>query len=655
MRKAKMKNSVEHNRTFSPRVPASKYHFAFSGLSVITFLALVSFILALPALLRAQSNPPFSSPALDSFCYFPQIGDPSEMDTIVGGTYSDPNTQWLGTIVKNLGTKPGGGFGNMLIGNISPSVALAQVATGTTFNLHQMEQFVQKLVPDNGEFLGANGILYDGFRLGHFRDQSHLDMFVPYSWRIYWADDNGNYDSENYTLLWSNIRGDKLWASQVIGPYTTYLTNDTVEDIVLGIYTSWTDGQKDTAFLLFFKGGNSLMQSDTVYEDTSCVLFPNLVNYPFRHCIQGNFRGTGREDLIIAGDTGGNGLPGSRRGDLFFYANDPPFSLEKLAQAINYDTLMARWQNPTLESGNTMGVPTYFAMSMLPKSASNKSTDFTPVFYDTANNPAIYIFRGDSDFGSQRITLDSAAFVIHQPDLDPGNYFWPYSMADAGDMTGTGNRVLYTAASNNDGSVQYDNFFVTGKALDDKIDIYNVSNSGAHGDTLTANDDSLEDFMLSRPYGNGTLWLYYGSKQIPVRLNPLWSDVKNIPTQNGLALTLSPNPAQTWSVATIVWPEAEDGEYSIYDMLGRKVEHGPIQLYGGAEQQRIYFSGMPAGVYIYEIEGAHGSANARFVKLGGASSGSGTSQPSIIQQMKDARDGKTDPAGLSSSLSPAIR
>jgi hypothetical protein len=144
------------------------------------------------------------------------------------------------------------------------------------------------------------------------------------------------------------------------------------------------------------------------------------------------------------------------------------------------------------------------------------------------------------------------------------------------------------------------------------------------------------------------MWLLYGSKQIPVHLNPQFSDVVNIPQVNGAGITLSPNPAQTWSVATIVWPEEEDGEYSIYDMLGRKMEHGPIRLLGGAEQQRIYFSGMPQGVYIYVIEGAHGSASARFVKLGGASGGSGSSQPSIIQQMKDVRDGKIDAAGLSS-------
>ena len=621
-----------------------------------------------PASLCAQSNPPFQNPSLDSNCYFPQIGDLSEMDTIVG---SDSNQDLGGGIIKNLGTKPDGSFGNMFIGNITPTAALAQVATGHSFNLHKMIENVQSLIPDGGGRTGqGNGMLSDyGYRLGHFRDSYHLDIFVPYSWRIYWADDNGNYDSANYSTMSFNKRGDFTGNGGLtggfIGPYVTRLTSDSLDDLVMSWLPEYFDYTKDTIFLALYRGGITLKPIDTIFEDTSSVLYTNYAIYPSRQTLQGDFRGTGREDLIIMGDSGGTGWAGSRMGDMFFYANDPPFSLEKLAQAINYDTIMARWQNPNLLSQAVVSF-SVMAMPALPKSSTDKSVDFLPVFSDTAHNTGIYFFRGNPDFGTRRITLDSAAYVIHQPTIFPTIFQggeWPLHIADAGDMTGTGNHVLYTLAfvADGTGSPEWDAFFVTGKALDDKIDIYNVSNASIVGDTLTANGDSLEDFLLGTdnsiegPNGlldKGGLWLYYGSKQIPVRLNPQFADVKSIPQQNGAGITLSPNPAQTWSVATIVWPESEDGEYSIYDMLGRKVEHGPIQLYGGAEQQRIYFRGMPAGVYIYVIEGAHGSASARFVKLGGASSAAGTSQPSIIQQMKDTRDGKTDPAGLTPS--PAI-
>jgi hypothetical protein len=74
-----------------------------------------------PAVLRAQ-NPPFKNPSLDSNCYFPQIDDPNEMDTILGSV----GQNFGSPVIKNMGPKPNGGFGNMLIGNISPSVAFAQ-------------------------------------------------------------------------------------------------------------------------------------------------------------------------------------------------------------------------------------------------------------------------------------------------------------------------------------------------------------------------------------------------------------------------------------------------------------------------------------------------------------------------------------------------
>ncbi len=547
-----------------------------------------------PASLCAQSNPPFQNPSLDSNCYFPQIGDLSEMDTIVG---SDSNQDLGGTGIKNMGPKPDGSYGNIFIGNLSPIVALAQVETGPNFNLHQLKASAQKLPTT-----GTNRISIDFCTFGHFRDQAHIDMFNGWD-GIYWADDNGNYDSSRFTFLGNNISGNKS-SIGIIDAFAGYFSSDTVEDIIDGC---WIDNTKDTTCLEIFKGGAALYEKDTVYEDTSCQLYPNLKNFPYRQVLTGHFRGTPWTDVIIGGESD-FGTPGSNQGDFFFYANNPPFSLEDLAQAINYDTILAGWQDQFGPFGGAL--PT-FAMPVFPKKANDHSVDFIVKASTDSLKTSLFMFRGGSDFGSHRLTLDSAAFVITNP--FNSNYLWPYSITDAGDMTGTGNHVLYTAGGY-DVDDQTDNFYVMGQALDDKIDIWNVSVAGSQGDTLTANNDSLEDFLLSRARSNigsdesGTLWLYYGSKNIPVHLNPQFSDVKSIPQENGAGITFAPNPAQLWSVATIVWPVSEDGQYSIYDMLGRKLEHGPIQLYGGAEQQRIYFSGMPAGVYIYTIEGAHGSA-----------------------------------------------
>jgi hypothetical protein len=89
--------------------------------------------------------------------------------------------------------------------------------------------------------------------------------------------------------------------------------------------------------------------------------------------------------------------------------------------------------------------------------------------------------------------------------------------------------------------------------------------------------------------------------------------VQNIPTQNGVALILFPNPAQLWSIATIVWPEAEDAVYEVYNILGSVVQTGNIRLLGGAEQQRIYFPNLASGVYVLVIHGSSSEARAKLV------------------------------------------
>ena len=192
------------------------------------------------------------------------------MDTIVGGTYANPSTQWLGTIVKNMGTRYGGGSGNMFIGNLSPTVALAQVATGPGFNLHQMAPFIQKITPNDVQ--GEVGY----WRLGHFRDQVHRDIFVgadngagTYG-KIFWADDQGNYDSTRFTVLIPNIRKGNFTSNGGIGsgpiqPYIANLTSDTVDDIVISANTDFTDtvfpfADYDTAYVLLYRGGSQLIR-----------------------------------------------------------------------------------------------------------------------------------------------------------------------------------------------------------------------------------------------------------------------------------------------------------------------------------------------------------------------------------------------------------
>ncbi len=588
---------------------------------------------------RAQSNPPFQNPSLDSNCYFPQIGVPGEIDTI----YGDSANEGLGAFIHNLGPKQDGSPGNMLIGNgsVSPFVDWNETSTGPSFNLHNLKAKAQKLNLDPEQILFA-----------HLHNQTSVDIFDYAGWIIYWADENGNYDSSRTTNLIPKLTGNTNFVRDDGGVFTYLapMASDTVDDIVVGLYLNYFHNAPDSLFLLYFKGGSSLWNDTTKAQDSIAYLGQANATYgDFGIVLSGDFRGTGRQDGII----------GDEQNNLYFFPNDSPFSLSNLVIAIQFDTIWPRAVPSALWA--PVQPSTAIVMPLLPKKTGDHSIDFALSIPDSnKSSNSIYIFCGGPNFGLNRITIDSAAYVILPP-ASLGESVWPQELVDAGDMTGTGNQVLYVTASDDEGDYWYDNYYVTGKALDSKIDIYNSGPYSIHtGDTLTANADSLEDFLNDRswlnatgPSGAGALVLTYGSKQIPVHLNPQFSDVVNIPQQNGAGILLSPNPAQSWSVVTIVWPEAEDGQYSIYDMLGRQMEHGPIQLYGGAEQQRIYFSGMAQGVYLYTIEGAHGSASARFVKLGGASGTSGTSQPSIIQSMKEARDGKAEPAGLTSP--PEIR
>ena len=583
---------------------------------------------ALSATNAYAQNPPFSHPSLDSNCYFPQIGDRTEMDTVVGWKIGHN----LGSpYVRNLGPKPDGGYGNMFIGNLTPPpvdpiftyYTLSQVQTGPGFNLHHMKQYLQRANPDD-----RNGLVGD-IKPIHFRDRSHLDLYVRATPSaggiIYLADDNGNYDTNNYVILASSLHGDLLdsltqysFSVGFMPAYITRLTSDTLDDVVAAIYTRCKVVSNDSSYLLLFKGRTNVSAGDTLYEDASCILYPSLINSPYRRAIQGDFRGTGRDDWIIAGDTE-SVWAGSRYGDLFFFANDPPFTLQKLAHAINYDTLMTAWQNPHLVNTSVASFD-LFTMPAFPKRKTDRSTDLLITLQiDTEGIPAIFLFRGGVDFGSHRITLDSAGYVIRNPF---GNgYAWPLWVTDAGDMTGSGYHVLRTTGSPARHLVA-ENFYVTGEALDDKIDLYNVHPYGeGQGDTLTANNDNLEDYLSDvyvdipeAPGGAGSLWLTYGSRQIPVHLNPLFADVRRVVNDKNASIEFSPNPVVgESSVVTIDWPRSESAQLKVYDLLGNIVLQNPIMLEAGVEQQHVAFPSCPSGVYEVVIQGSSAIARTNVV------------------------------------------
>ncbi len=152
---------------------------------LITLAALVPLCLV-GGSVRAQSNPPFKNPSLDSNCYFPQIGVPGEIDTI----YGDSANEELGGFIHNLGPNPDGTPGNMLIGS-EIGASWSETQTGPNFNLHDLKAKAQKL--------NFNPNL---LHFCHLHDRNHIDIF---NGNIYWADDKGNYDSSRYTVLKENL------------------------------------------------------------------------------------------------------------------------------------------------------------------------------------------------------------------------------------------------------------------------------------------------------------------------------------------------------------------------------------------------------------------------------------------------------------------
>ena len=496
-------------------------------------------------------------------------------------------------------------------GSVSPIFIDAEIPTGPNFNLHDLRTKAQNFQPDP-----------DYIYFGHFRNRTSVDIFDAGARKIYWADESGNYDSNNTTELRSNIvgNGGGLGYSSFTGsfqPYIAHLTSDSLDDVVVGFGIFNIPFSNDSFYLALFKG-STLYQKRYAYEDTSCVIPGPYDDYSyFRPTTKGDFRGTGRDDLIIA-----DIYPNA-----FYFRNDPPFSLEKLRHAMFYDTLWtkpSRWKDTNSNNQKVLWIFTGQSLSMhaIPKTGGDNSYDWVVWIPTKDSGDLISIFRGDPDFGSHRITIDSATFIIHRPGFES---HWPVFFSNAGDMTGTGNEVLYVDGDNNV-DLAYQNFYVTGKALDDHIDIYNSFTAGALLDTLTASSDTLEDVLLGLPGHTsdedfskgkrmvGSLWLMHGTNQIPVRLNPKWMDVASIPQQNSTGISFFPNPiTRNWSLATILWPAAEQAEYRLFNLLGNEVGRGSLRLLGGAEQQRIYFPSLASGVYVFVLHSGRAEARSKLV------------------------------------------
>jgi hypothetical protein len=555
-------------------------------------LAVVAFwVLSIAVVARAQ----VSSSAFDPQCYQPTVGDPGVIDTI----YGSRDKQYLGGDLFNVGPRYGESYGRIMTDGFQKDTSnFSSVRTGPAFNIHKLQ------VEKNMNFTQSNHPIF-----GHFHSPHLTDLLIQN--QIYWSDDSGNYDESRSSFITLRPQGDSNYGSNfgVLTPYVAYLSSDSLQDIVAGCTSSWPKAKSDTGYIIYFKGSKSLPSNGKfIFADTELAA-AYLNGNEARGAGAGDFRGSGKQDCIAY----------DALGDLFCYKNDGAFSLQKFSDAIHFDTLFSRWDNaglkPTVNPWS-MGFP----LKAFAKAAWDKSLDFFGSVLTTDDkNGAQLFFRGGKDFGSRRLFLDSVDFVMHSPRyLDnnwSSNLTWGDEIWNCGDMTGTGNTVICAHGSDDGDLTNFYYFYVLGRAMDEKVDMfYGMSNYGTgYIDTLVADRDSLQDIinglviftsdndrLLHNWWGVGSLQVIHGSKQIPVHISPKYS-VGPTPTSTAI-FTVYPNPIRTHFQADFRLRESGNALLRIFDLLGREVYREIFRGTAGEQVKRVQLPRLANGVYQLLIE-----------------------------------------------------
>jgi hypothetical protein len=572
-------------------------------LKILLIIFVFSISLFAFRLLPAYSQ--VSSAAFDPNCYFPRIGVAGEIDTIYGAQHN----QGLGGGMINIGPEPGGSYGriscDLVLDTSADRVIPPSIfTTGPNFNIHKLNVA--------GRFINTYYVQY----FGHFRSTKYLDALAVGDptgsssdpARIYWQGDDGNYDTARYTQLMTSAPGKLFSDYYLMRPFHSKISSDTVEDIIYGANAGDTiDLTQERIYFIYFQGGERLYSQGKVALSDSVLYIGKLGNTASKNpwplglhgdlLAQGDFRGVGRNDFIS-----GNG-----NNNLLYYHNDAPFSMKSL---LHFDTLFSKWQNPNVGfSQNTKPI----VMHAFPKPTGDSSVDFICVVSATIEN-GIGIFKGGKDFGSHRITPDSAAQIIYHPshyDSRWQSLSFGVSLKDCGDMTGTGNRVLYIEGSSEQELYGSHFFYVLGNSIDDKADMFigDVPNGGGSSgnlDTLVADNDNhgdvimgLPGFGLDGPLFNGTIYLIHGSEKIPVS----GRSVSTLNTGQNY-ISVYPNPVTTGTcILDLHSLELQDIDITLWDLLGRKVYSEHIYAPYMRPQYQILLNSFPSGTYTLEVIG----------------------------------------------------
>jgi hypothetical protein len=593
-------------------------HYVASPLRFAIFCALLLLIgVSCSSVAFAQLG--FPSQMFDPDCYFPQVGTPGEIDTIYGSV----PYQFLGNALTGIGPAPREKYNRIAFQGLAPitdssfpsssfgggrpiSPPFDAFQGSSSFRLNALHSIAKSNIP----------LTYCKFV--HLRSTEYLDAVyhegIRTDLKIYWSDANGNYDTNRVTLLLGGSGRNQFFGSDgepIIGRFS----HDSTDDILMfydtvgftKVYLSWFDGQH-------------LFGRDTARAD-SAIFFENYtvitgVEPNVRIGRTGDFQGSGRTSFI-ASDPNLN---------LYYFANTRPFFPQEFVDAMLYDTLLTHRENPQFGIKARMGAQIYansIAMSVFPKSTGDLSQDFLILQFDSldkANNypEHIYCFKGGPQFGAKRLYLDSAEYILHTPQEFniAGFGLDEFGMHNCGDMTGSGYNVLELYGEYGNALNSFFFFYVTGKALDSRVDMaYEIDpNGGGSLDTLTADGDRLEDVMIGIPYYNsyqdamnertllGTVHLIHGSTQIPVHLNAQF-DVSQ-PQTHDATIELYPNPAKDNASIILRGLEGEVVSIHVRDVLGRDVYHAKHRSTSNAEVYRMDVSSLSAGSYSFQVQGS---------------------------------------------------
>jgi len=524
----------------------------------------------------------FSIPAYaqlyESNCYFPQFGKSGEIDTLMG---SKPNDR-VGWDVFNSGPFEGHSDGKLFIGGLPGIPFLSAVDPVQPFDIHNIKP--QKILNFNrGNFIGD---------FAHLHDSKHWDMYGISALdrdnpRIYWADDEGNYDTMRVTHLVFPKRHGYAGANGSNFPIIGKFTSDTVSDIILTLGYSPIGTGSSPEYLTLYKGGAGLLtKGDSAIFDSSMEVDP-IKDYGADQTITGYLQNVEKESLI--------GI--DAQGNWFLFQNNTPFSLSKLYTSLLNDTLLAKWQNPSITKDNG-GI----AMKLFEKSSTDSSDDLLCSFELSGNtvNDLNFFYKGGKDFGSKRIFVDNPDFLFHSPRYYDGSLFGYYiepGLEFIGDLTGKGDWLYRTWAVLNDDAREY--YYVMGKSLNDQVDMsFNPvpTGSGSNYAGFHARSGGRLDVLLGMPtFGSnsqGVLALV-NTDNIPIN----GSSVKS--NNQSASIEVYPNPVTTQF--NFHSPEYGNYEIRIYDLLGRSIYHisrEAIQL-GSSVTVNLPF--ISSGSYILEI------------------------------------------------------